>query len=120
MCSVIIPIDSPYNIKNFPSDNAKLAEMEFYLVGDLECDLVVFHPYRTLLALVCKKEANAGNRNDSSALMDAEEGEADEMGIGIGAEEGRRYWGTGQGKLELSTGALQTAWYVQGLLFPIE
>ena len=45
-----------YNNKWFPSENSKLAEMEFYLVDDLDCDLTVFHPYRTLLAL-CRKEA---------------------------------------------------------------
>ncbi|KAE9393121.1 cyclin-like protein [Gymnopus androsaceus JB14] len=81
----------------FPSDNSKLAEMEFYLVDDLECDLVVFHPYRTLLAL-CRKDAEV-------------EAEAGELGTGIGAEDGPRYWGSGRGKLKLSEGALQTAWF---------
>ncbi|KAF5363253.1 hypothetical protein D9756_001013 [Leucocoprinus leucothites] len=112
-----------YGIKNFPTDNSKLAEMEFYLVDDLECDLTVFHPYRTLLTL-CKKESEL----DTSATP-AEEGEAGELGstgfstghhssgagnlgVGIGADEGPRYWGTGEGKLELSTGALQTAWFI--------
>lgn len=74
--------------------------MEFYLVDDLECDLIVFHPYRTLLAL-CKKESSG----------DEAEAEAGELGTGIGAEDGPRYWGTGQGRLVLSEGALQTAWY---------
>ncbi|KAE9393130.1 C/H/G cyclin [Gymnopus androsaceus JB14] len=82
----------------FPSDNSKLAEMEFYLVDDLECDLVVFHPYRTLLAL-CRKDAEV-------------EAEAGELGTGIGAEDGPKYWGSGRGKLELSEGALQTAWFI--------
>ncbi|KXN91161.1 RNA polymerase II holoenzyme cyclin-like subunit [Leucoagaricus sp. SymC.cos] len=109
-----------YGVKNFPSDNSKLAEMEFYLVDDLECDLTVFHPYRTLLTL-CKKESEL----DPSATP-AEEGEAGEvgssgfsglsgagnLGVGIGADDGPRYWGTGEGKLELSTGALQTAWFI--------
>jgi cyclin C len=112
-----------YSVKNFPTDNSKLAEMEFYLVDDLECDLTVFHPYRTLLTL-CKKESEF----DPSATL-VEEGEAGEvgsfggfsgsaqsgagnLGAGIGADDGPRYWGTGEGKLELSTGALQTAWYV--------
>ncbi|KAI9462139.1 cyclin-like protein [Russula earlei] len=45
-----------YGIKTFPSDNSKLAEMEFYLVSDLECDLIVSHLYRTLLTL-CRREA---------------------------------------------------------------
>ena len=86
-----------YAIKNFPSDNSKLAEMEFYLVDDLECDLTVFHPYRTLMTL-CGKESVVGLA------------EAGELGTGI--DEGPRYWGTGEGKLELPEGALQTAWYV--------
>ena len=77
--------------------------MEFYLVDDLECDLVVFHPYRTLLSL-CKKEAN------SDASSKSEEGETEDPGIGI--EDGHRYWGTGDGQLELTPAALQTAWFV--------
>lgn len=85
-----------YGIKHFPSDNSKLAEMEFYLVDDLECDLTVFHPYRTLMAL-CGKDSGA-----SAA-------EAGELGIGI--DDGPRYWGTGEGKLELQEGPLQMAWY---------
>ncbi|KAF9442492.1 cyclin-like protein [Macrolepiota fuliginosa MF-IS2] len=102
-----------YNVKDFPTDNSKLAEMEFYLVGDLECDLTVFHPYRTLLTL-CKKESE-------DSATPAEEGEAGELaaatasgnvGVGVGAEDGPRYWGTGEGRLELSTGALQTAWFI--------
>ncbi|KAF9457251.1 cyclin-like protein [Collybia nuda] len=95
-----------YNVKNFPSDNTKLAEMEFYLVDDLECDLTVFHPYRTLLTL-CRKEAT-----DSASLFGSEEGEAEEAGIGIGTEDGPRYWGTGEGQLEVTDGALQTAWFI--------
>ncbi|KAF5372017.1 hypothetical protein D9615_008128 [Tricholomella constricta] len=95
-----------YNVKHFPSDHTKLAEMEFYLVDDLECDLVVFHPYRTLLTL-CKKEVT-----DTTSLFGSEEGEADEVGVGLGAEDGTRYWGTGEGQLELSEGALQTAWFI--------
>ncbi|GLB33231.1 putative cyclin family protein [Lyophyllum shimeji] len=95
-----------YNVKHFPSDHTKLAEMEFYLVDDLECDLVVFHPYRTLLTL-CRKEVS-----DTASLFGSEEGEADEAGVGLSADEGPRYWGTGEGQLELSEGALQTAWFI--------
>lgn len=73
-------------------------------MDDLECDLVVFHPYRTLLSL-CKKEASA-----SSGSSNSEEGEADDMGAGI--DDGPRYWGTGEGQLEFTPPALQTAWYV--------
>lgn len=70
--------------------------MEFYLVADLECDLTVFHPYRTLMAL-CRKD----NANDSTT-------EAGEVGAEV--DDGPRYWGTGEGQLELSNDALQVAW----------
>ncbi|KAJ7618409.1 cyclin-like protein [Roridomyces roridus] len=93
-----------YGVKNFPSDNSKLAEMEFYLVDDLECDLTVFHPYRTLLAL-CKSDAS----DDSST---PNEEEAGELGVGITADDGPRYWGTGEGQLELPPNGLQTAWFI--------
>lgn len=72
--------------------------MEFYLVDDLECDLVVFHPYRTLMTL-CGKEG-------TSVPPESEAGE-----VGVGIDDGSRYWGTGEGKLELQESALQTAWY---------
>ena len=89
--------EQPFGVKSFPSDNSKLAEMEFYLVADLECDLTVFHPYRTLTAL-CKKES----ANDSMT-------EAGEVGAEV--DDGPRYWGTGEGQLELSDDALQLAWW---------
>ncbi|KAI0084168.1 cyclin-like protein [Irpex rosettiformis] len=90
---------SHYGIKTFPSDNSKLAEMEFYLVDDLECDLVVFHPYRSLMTL-CGKPGN-------SAVLEAEAGE-----LGVGIQDGSQSWGTGEGRLELQEGALQTAWFI--------
>ncbi|KAH9483252.1 RNA polymerase II holoenzyme cyclin-like subunit [Psilocybe cubensis] len=92
-----------YASKSFILDNGKVAEMEFYLVDDLECDLVVFHPYRTLLSL-CKKEPNGE--------MSSEEGEADDAGVGIGFDDGPRYWGTGEGQLGLTPVAFQTAWSI--------
>ena len=66
--------------------------MEFYLVDDLECDLVVFHPYRTLMTL-CVKEGD-------SSLADIDEFKSDRP----------RYWGTGEGRLELKDSTLQLAW----------
>lgn len=85
-------------MKSFPSDNSKLAEMEFYLVDDLECDLVVFHPYRTLMSLCGKEGSSSG-----AGMVTAE--------LFGNSSDGQRYWGTGQGKLELQEGALQLAWY---------
>jgi len=85
--------------------------MEFYLVSDLECDLVVFHPYRTLLTL-CGREA--------ALPVISEAGE-----VGVGVDDGPRYWGTGEGRLELEEGPLQTAWHVDrphphpSTLFPL-
>ena len=70
--------------------------MEFYLVSDLECDLVVFHPYRTLMA-ICGKEGGKG--------PDQEAGE-----LGLGVNDGPRYWGTGEGKLVLQESAFQNVW----------
>ena len=96
--------DEDLNGFQWTTDNQKVAEMEFYLVDDLECDLVIFHPYRTLLAL-CKKEAN-------TSPEDSEEGEALDLGAGLDTSDSLRYWGTGEGQLELPPGALQVAWFV--------
>ena len=45
-----------------------------------------------------------GKQGDSTSP----EAEAGELGVGI--QDGPQYWGTGEGKLELQEGALQTAW----------
>jgi cyclin-C len=73
--------------------------MEFYLVDDLECDLVVFHPYRTLLALVGKEVG--------TIVTNAEGGE-----LGVGVNDGKRYWGTGEGRMALHDSCVQMAWFV--------
>ncbi|KAJ7572632.1 cyclin-like protein [Mycena floridula] len=86
----------------FPADTAKLAEMEFYLLDDLKCDLVIFHPYRSLLALCASTTASSTS---------SPEAEAGELGQGIEEDES---WVSG--KLALSEGALQTAWFVPVLL----
>jgi len=67
-------------------------------VADLECDLTVFHPYRTLMAL-CRKEGSSPSQT-----------EAGEVGVGI--DNSPRYWGTGDGQLELPDDAIQLAWSV--------
>ena len=67
-------------------------------MADLECDLTVFHPYRTLMAL-CRKEGSSSSQT-----------EAGEVGVGI--DNGPRYWGTGEGQLELPDDAIQLAWSV--------
>lgn len=98
----LFSLGDEYDINTFPSDNSKLAEMEFYLIDDLECDLTIFHPYRTLLTL-CGKEGDSGLENEDGSI-EAEAGEVSASG------DDPRYWGTGQGKLELPEPALQMAW----------
>jgi cyclin C len=46
-------------VTNFPSDNTKLAEMEFYLIEELDFHLIVFHPYRSLVQ-ICGRDGGAG------------------------------------------------------------
>ncbi|KAG8905135.1 RNA polymerase II holoenzyme cyclin-like subunit [Tulasnella sp. 403] len=89
-------IFSSYGVKNFPTDNSKLAEMEFYLLEDLEFHLIVFHPYRSL-ATLCGR----------LGVIDlAEAGE-------VGAEpDEERYWGTGEGMMNFDDGCVQMAWFV--------
>lgn len=84
-----------------PLDNHRLAEMEFYLVDELECDLTVFHPYRTLTTL-CAKE-----------LKDTEVVTNSHRDPGNGVDSGERYWGTDAGKLILDEKPLQLAWLVK-------
>lgn len=96
-----------YGVKNFPSDNTKLAEMEFYLLDDLECDLTVFNPYRPLLAF-CRKEGTQ-QRTQNTWLPEMEIGE---VGVAVDSQDAERYWGNGEGQLELNEGALQLAWFI--------
>ncbi|KAG8762182.1 RNA polymerase II holoenzyme cyclin-like subunit [Ceratobasidium sp. 428] len=92
-----------YQMKSFPSDHSKLAEMEFYLLEDLDFDLIVFHPYRSLHALFARYEA-------------VQESEAGEVGSNATASfynDGERYWGTGEGRMEdMEDGAVSMAWFV--------
>ncbi|KAH7343890.1 cyclin-like protein [Rhizoctonia solani] len=94
-----------YQYKSFPADHSKLAEMEFYLLEDLDFDLIVFHPYRSLLALLPRYET-------------VQESEAGEVSIGAGStasfyNDGERYWGTGEGRMEgIEDGAIQMAWFL--------
>jgi len=53
-----------YGIKTFPSDYTKLAEMEFYLLSDLDFHLIVYHPYRTLSALCGREPMDPGTFDD--------------------------------------------------------
>jgi cyclin C len=91
-------------------DNHRLAEMEFYLVDELECDLTVYHPYRSLMTL-CGKETDEVVAGTSMTTQPAipEEREAGELG-GHGVTDLARYAGSGAGKLLLDDRTLQLAW----------
>lgn len=89
------PFRTGYGIKTFPTDNTKLAEMEFYLLEDLEFHLVIFHPYRSLAAVA--------GRVAVSDLAEAGE-------VGAAEPDEERYWGTGEGKMDFDNGCVQMAW----------
>lgn len=94
-----------------PLDNHRLAEMEFYLVDELECDLTVFHPYRSLVTLVGKETEEATARDIIAEGTTTLHSGGQDMEIDGGKDEsGERYWGTGVGKLLLDDKTLQLAW----------
>lgn len=72
--------------RTFPSDNTKLAEMEFYLIEELDFHLIIFHPYRSIVQL-CGRDGGP------------------EAGGELGKE--RRDM-----MLEMDEQALQAAWFV--------
>ncbi|CAG8441622.1 16882_t:CDS:2 [Acaulospora colombiana] len=50
----------------FPYENHKVAEMEFYLMEELNFNMIVFHPYRTLKALA---DEILGDKNEGGVQM---------------------------------------------------
>lgn len=61
-----------YNITSFPAEPNKLGEMEFYLLEDLDFHLVIFHPYRSLLAMCGREPSDRGRFNKSRMEEDSE------------------------------------------------
>lgn len=59
-------------IKTFPAEAHRLGEMEFYLMEDLDFHLVVFHPYRSLLAMCGREPSDPGTFEKSRIDQDAE------------------------------------------------
>lgn len=57
---------------SFPTDNTKLAEMEFYLIEELDFHLIVFHPYRSLLQL-CGRERGESGRAQRDSMLELED-----------------------------------------------
>ncbi|KAM0791774.1 hypothetical protein ACM66B_004037 [Microbotryomycetes sp. NB124-2] len=64
-------------LTSFTNDHTKIAEMEFYLIEELDFHLIVFHPYRALVQL-CGRDAGrqAGGdlgRAARSAMLDMDD-----------------------------------------------
>ncbi|KZT53732.1 C/H/G cyclin [Calocera cornea HHB12733] len=90
-----------YGLQITMPDPQSIAEMEFYLLEDLDFHLIVHHPYRTLMQL-------CGESNASRAAGESEEGEAGEAPV-----EGMRFWNTGKGTLQFEETARSQAWYAK-------
>lgn len=61
-----------HGIKSFPAEAHKLGEMEFYLLEDLDFHLIIFHPYRSLLAACGREPSDPGKFEKSRIDEDAE------------------------------------------------
>lgn len=77
--------------------------MEFYLLEDLDFHLVVFHPYRALLAMTGREAADGGRWSQTRVEEDQRRGEESEE------ERIRRLMsrGSGEGLMEIEEGVLQ-------------
>ncbi|KAF8351767.1 hypothetical protein F5887DRAFT_1057610 [Amanita rubescens] len=84
------PSEDNYNVKSTIFDHTKIAEMEFYL-GE--------QPRQEVQGQIPKQKK-------------AEAIEEDSLGVGVSADDGPRYWGTGEGQLELPEGGFQHAWFI--------
>ncbi|KAI5474680.1 hypothetical protein MNV49_002675 [Pseudohyphozyma bogoriensis] len=68
---------SEMGYRQFPTDNTKLAEQEFYLIEELDFNLIIFHPYRSLVQ-ICGRDGgpNAGGergRERREKMLDMDE-----------------------------------------------
>lgn len=122
--------------RSMPTDNSSLAEMEFYLLEEMEFDMIIFHPYRSLISLydnygTAKDGSGGSGSGGGNGLGLGLEGEAfgvikglqsveerDAMGAGlvsgvVGAGVGGGEDGSGMVKLaEFDEQVLQMAWFV--------
>ncbi|PLW39358.1 hypothetical protein PCASD_05014 [Puccinia coronata f. sp. avenae] len=90
----------------FPNDATVLAEMEFYLIEDLDFHLMVWHPYRDL--------AQFAGREDSAVPKDAME-RISEWTPGANSplyQEYRKECDRQASMLDLSDTTLQMAWFI--------
>ncbi|GHJ89211.1 hypothetical protein NliqN6_5613 [Naganishia liquefaciens] len=94
---------SEFGYRGFPADYTKLAEMEFYLLEDLEFDLIVFHPYRTLAAVCGREPVDAGEFPADPALDTLTAAERVDKLFGKGS---------GQPGSDVEDSILQMAWFI--------
>lgn len=50
-CTTDVVQYAEMGVTTFPSDITKVAEMEFYLLEELDFHLIIYHPYRSLVQL---------------------------------------------------------------------
>jgi hypothetical protein len=55
---------------DFPSEVSTLAEMEFYLLEDLQFHLVVYHPYRSLITIAGAVGKGASQRPSNKSALE--------------------------------------------------
>ncbi|GAA6023343.1 hypothetical protein JCM11491_000573 [Sporobolomyces phaffii] len=58
---------SEMGMTSFVADNNRLAEMEFYLIEELDFHLIVFHPYRALMQLCGRDGGDQAGGEDGRA-----------------------------------------------------
>ncbi|WFD34468.1 RNA polymerase II holoenzyme cyclin-like subunit [Malassezia cuniculi] len=66
-CTETAKLYKEMGFQDYNGNTNTLAEMEFYLLEDLDCDLVVFHPYSTILTLA--KDTEHGAPIDSKTVQ---------------------------------------------------
>ncbi|KAK4055021.1 RNA polymerase II holoenzyme cyclin-like subunit [Microbotryomycetes sp. JL221] len=67
-------------LTSFTNDHTKIAEMEFYLIEELDFHLIVFHPYRALVQL-CGRDAGAQSGGEQGRLARASMLEMDDTAL---------------------------------------
>lgn len=93
------------------TDNSSLAEMEFYLLEEMEFDMILFHPYRSLIGLYDTYGNRAAGKEGNGGLG----GEMEAFGVirGLSSVEEKEAAGERRVKLgEFDEQVLQMSWFV--------
>ncbi|KAJ1021770.1 hypothetical protein NDA13_005383 [Ustilago tritici] len=99
--------------RGLPGDNSSLAEMEFCLLEEMEFDLILFHPYRSLIALYDSFGCASGSVGKEAGKETGIGGEIEAFGVIKGLRSVEEKQGGGGGKLEeFDQQVLQLSWFV--------